>query len=55
MTQMKRITVSFPDSIIIQIERLKRTERYKGAPDSMIIRDLVQKGLERSKGGKNDT
>lgn len=55
MTHMKRITVSFPDEIISQIERLKQTGKYKGAPDSVIIRMLVRKGLERSKGGKNDT
>ena len=52
MTDMKRITVSFPDNIVRELERLKKTKKYATAPYSMIIRDLVQRGLEKAaKGG----
>ena len=48
---MKRITVSFPDEIVRELEKLKKTKNYATAPYSMIIRDLVQRGLEKAKGG----
>ena len=52
VTDMKRITVSFPDNIVRELERLKKTKKYATAPYSMIIRDLVQRGLEKAaKGG----
>ena len=51
MTDMKRITVSFTDDIVRELDKLKRTKKYMNAPMSAIIRDLVLKGLEKSKGG----
>ena len=48
MTDMKRITVSFPDDIAEQLEALKRTERFAGQPYSELIRYLVTLGIHAS-------
>lgn len=46
MTDMKRITISFPDEIGEQLEALKRTERFAGRPYSEMIRYLVRLGIQ---------
>lgn len=46
MTEMKRITVSFPDEIGDQLEALKRTDRFAGRPYSEMIRYLVSLGIQ---------
>lgn len=45
MTDMKRTTVSFPDEIVDELERLKRTPEYEKCTYSEIIRRLVLRGL----------
>lgn len=45
MTEMKRTTVSFPDEIVEEIERLKSTPEYGECTYSEIIRKLVLRGL----------
>lgn len=45
MTNMKRITVSFPDDTTSQLEQLKRTEQFAGRPYSELIRYLVSVGI----------
>lgn len=47
MTDMKRTTVSFPDEIVIAMDRLKQTEEYSNCTYSEIIRRLVVRGLEQ--------
>ena len=47
MTDMKRTTVSLPDEIVMQIDRLKATEEYKRCTYSEIIRRLLVRGLEK--------
>ena len=41
MTDMRRITVSFPEDIGEQLEALKKTDRFAGRPYSELIRYLV--------------
>ena len=51
MTNMKRLTVSLPDDLVEALERLRTTAEFSGKPYSEIIRTLIQRGLERKKGG----
>lgn len=55
MTEMKRTTVSFPDEIVEEIERLKSTTEYGKCTYSEIIRKLVLRGLsvEDDEGERN--
>lgn len=46
MTTMKRMTVSFPDDIVEQLEGLRRSEQFAGKPYSAIIRHFLTFGLE---------
>ena len=46
MTDMRRISVSFPDDISEQLEALKRTDRFAGRPYSDLIRYLVTLGIQ---------
>lgn len=46
MTDMRRISVSFPDDINEQLEALKRTDRFAGLPYSEMIRYLVTLGIQ---------
>lgn len=47
MTDMKRITVSFPDEIDGAILRLRETDQFANCSYSEIIRQLVDRGLTR--------
>ena len=46
MTDMRRITVSFPDDVGAQLEALKKTDRFAGRPYSELIRYLVTLGIQ---------
>jgi metal-responsive CopG/Arc/MetJ family transcriptional regulator len=46
MTDMKRTTVSFPDEIVMELEKLKKSSGYEKCTYSEIIRRLVIRGLE---------
>ena len=46
MTDMKRITISLPDEIEEAIDALKKTEEFRDASYSSIIRQLVERGLK---------
>lgn len=46
MTDMKRTTVSFPDNIVSELERLKQTDEFKKCTYSEIIRRLVERGVK---------
>lgn len=46
MTDMKRITVSFPDDLDVKIIELRKTDEFARCTYSEIIRRLVQRGLE---------
>lgn len=46
MTDMKRITISLPDEIEEAIDELKKTEEFRDASYSSIIRQLVERGLK---------
>ena len=46
MTDMRRITVSFPEDIGEQLESLKKTDRFAGRPYSELIRYLVTLGIQ---------
>lgn len=52
MTEMKRATVSFPDEIVEEIEKLKETPEYRQCTYSEIIRRLVLRGLSAEDEGK---
>lgn len=51
MTDMKRITVSFPDGIDEKICELKKTEEFSRCSYSEIIRRLVLMALDK---GENE-
>ena len=55
MTDMRRISVSFPDDISEQLEALKRTDRFASRPYSELIRYLVMLGIQSNsrKSGAN--
>lgn len=53
MTDMKRTTVSFPDEIVSELERLKRTDEFQNCTYSEIIRRLVIRGLNIEAEAKN--
>lgn len=46
MTDMKRITISLTDELNEALEAVKRSEEYKNAPYSAIIRALIERGLK---------
>ena len=46
MTDMKRITVSFPDEIETKLLELKKTDMFAGRPYSELIRYLVSLGIQ---------
>ena len=46
MTDMKRISVSFPDDIAEKMDKLKRTKAFAGRPYSELIRHLIELGLQ---------
>lgn len=46
MTDMKRITISLPDELNDAVEEMKRSDEYKNAPYSAIIRALIERGLK---------
>ena len=49
MTDMKRITISVTDEIDKAVEELKKTDEFRDAPYSGIIRQLVERGLKAKK------
>lgn len=52
MTDMKRITVSFPDEIDRTIFALKSTELFSSYSYAEIVRQLVKLGLDRIESGE---
>lgn len=46
MTEMKRITISFPDEIDEAIWGLRKTDEFAGCSYSEIVRKAVRRGLE---------
>jgi len=46
MTNMKRVTVSFPDDIDRAVLELKENEQFRNYPYSKIILYLVKHGLD---------
>lgn len=46
MTNMKRVTISFPDEIDAAICELQAAGPYKGATYATIVRDLIIRGLD---------
>jgi Arc/MetJ-type ribon-helix-helix transcriptional regulator len=52
MTDMKRITISVTDEIDKAVEELKKTDEFRDAPYSSIIRQLVERGLKAKKEAK---
>lgn len=51
MTDMKRMTVSMPDEMVKELDALKRTKEFRNEPYSLLIRTMIQLGLESGKGG----
>ncbi len=47
MTDMKRLTVSFPDEINDAIYALRKTDEFSRCSYSEIIRRLVQRALDQ--------
>lgn len=45
MTDMKRMTISFTDELDAAILELRKTDEFKNANYSKIVRYLVEKGL----------
>lgn len=45
MTDMKRITIAFPDDLDAAIIALRKTKRFERCSYSEIVRCLIQKGL----------
>lgn len=54
MTDMKRVTVAFPDDIDMAILGLKKTEMFHKCSYSEIVRRLVKHGLTLSEVGDFD-
>lgn len=52
VTDMKRITISVTDEIDKAVEELKKTDEFRDAPYSSIIRQLVERGLKAKKEAK---
>jgi len=52
MTDMKRITISLTDEIDNAIVELKKTDEFRDATYSSIIRKLVERGLKAKKEAK---
>lgn len=46
MTEMKRITVSFPEDLEKRIYQLRKKEKYVKCSYSELVRILVEAGLE---------
>ena len=46
MTDMTRMTVSFPDDIDARILELRKTERFSRSSYSSLVRYLVELGLK---------
>lgn len=51
MTDMKRMTVSMPDEMVAELDALKKTKEFRNEPYSLLIRTMIQLGLESGKGG----
>ena len=49
MTDMKRITVSLPDDMVVLLDELKGTDEYKSKPYSELLRTMIQAGLAKTK------
>lgn len=47
MTNMKRTTVSLPDKIVEELDRLKKTDEFANCTYSEIIRRLMLRGLDK--------
>ena len=49
MTDMKRLTVSLPDEMVVILDELKSSAEYKDKPYSELLRSMIQIGLAKSK------
>lgn len=49
MTDMRRITVSFPEDIEQAIMELRKTDKYSRCSYSELVRMLVRAGLDNDK------
>lgn len=46
MTEMKRVTVSFPDDLDAAIIALRKTKQFERCSYSEIVRNLIARGLD---------
>ena len=52
MTNMKRVTVSLPDDVDKRLMKLKQTKKFAKSSYSEVIRQVLQRGLEKDSGPK---
>ena len=50
MTEMKRMSISFKDEVVIELEKLKKTDEFKNKSYSQIINQLIMRGLAKERG-----
>lgn len=53
MTEMKRLTISFPDEIDAAICQLRKMDEFAGRSYSEIVRQLITRGLNNAKTGSS--
>ena len=49
MTNMKRITVSLPDDMVVVLDAMKKTAEFRNKPYSELLRAMILLGIEKSK------
>ena len=52
VTNMKRVTVSLPDDVDKRLMKLKQTKKFAKSSYSEVIRQVLQRGLEKGSGPK---
>ena len=52
VTNMKRVTVSLPDDVDKRLMKLKQTKKFSKSSYSEVIRQVLQRGLEKDSGPK---
>ena len=48
MTSMKRITVSLPDELVKALDKIKEMEEFKHKTYSELLRELIQRGVDKA-------
>ena len=48
MTNMRRLTVSLPDELVVILDAMKQTAEFKNRPYSELLRAMIQRGIEKS-------